>query len=148
MGLLEDYQAKLLEIGRALGYESRRSFKKSAMGDGVWLDRISPRYTASALPVVAFKLLTFETAKGIREAIMTLQAISPAMGVLAVLEEAYAARASRLSKYTSESYPAHIRKIAERLAAGIELTFRIEVWGQVDIDQCYQREVAGRLRFP
>ena len=148
MELLQEYQAKLLEVGRALGYESRRSFKKSAMGDAVWFDRISGRYVPSPLPVVAFKLLTFETAKEIREVIMTLQAISPAMGVLVVLEEAYAARAARLRKYTAESYPVHIREVAEEMAGGIELTFRTQVWGQQDIDQLYQREVEGRLQFP
>ena len=148
MGLLETYQAKLLEVGHVLGYESRRSFKKSAMGDAVWFDRRSLRYSPSPLPVVAFKLLTFETAKDIREAIMTLQAISPALGVLGVLEEAYADRSAGLRKYTAESYPIHIRGIVEKMAMGIGLVFRVEVWGQGDIDRLYVNEVEGRLRFP
>lgn len=45
MDLLQAYQAKLIETGRALGYESRRSFKKSAMGDALWLDRPAARHT-------------------------------------------------------------------------------------------------------
>ena len=82
MDLLQTYQSKLVEIGRALGYESRRSFKKSAMGDAVWLDRRGLRYSDDDLPIAAFKLLTFETEKEIREALSTIQAISPSLGVL------------------------------------------------------------------
>ena len=148
MGLLQEYQAKILEVGRALGYECRKSFKKSAMGDAVWLDRASRRYASSLLPTVAFKLLTFETAKEIQEAIMTLQIISPALGVLAILEDAYAIRADRLKRYTAETYPEHIRRVAEKTAGAIKLTFRTEVWGQKDIDRLYREEVEGRLRFP
>ena len=67
--LLQAYKAKLMEIGDALGYETRRSYKKSAAGDTVWLDRRGERIGTESLTVVAFKLLTFETAKEIREAI-------------------------------------------------------------------------------
>ena len=146
--MLQSYQRKIIEIGEVLGYETRRSYKKSAMGDAIWLDRRSTRFAEDALPVVAFKILTFETRKEIREAIATLQAISPALGVLVVLEDAYARRGASLKKYTAESYPEHIRKIARQLAEGIQLTFRTLVWGQSEVDQLYQDQVEGRLRFP
>jgi len=145
--LVQTYQAKLIEIGDALGYESRRSYKKSAAGDAVWLDRRGDRIGTESLPVVAFKLLTFETAKEIREAIATLQAISPALGVLVVIEEAYAERGRLLKRFDAESYPDHIRQIAEGLAAGIGLTFRVSVWTDREVRELYQKEVEGRLKF-
>ena len=80
-----EIQRKLLAIGEALGYRSRRSFKKHAMGDAVWLDGRSKRYTGEMLPVAAFEILSFETKKEILDCIMTLQSISPALGVLVVL---------------------------------------------------------------
>ena len=147
MDLLQTYQSKLVEIGRALGYESRRSFKKSAMGDAVWLDRRGLRYSDDDLPIAAFKLLTFETEKEIREALSTIQAISPSLGVLVVLEEAYAERGRGLKRFTAETYPAHIRETAKRLADGANLMSRIGVWGQGDVDELYTREVEGRLGF-
>ena len=145
--LVQTYQAKLIEIGDALGYESRRSYKKSAAGDAVWLDRRGDRIGTESLPVVAFKLLTFETAKEIREAIATLQAISPALGVLVVIEEAYAERGRLLKRFDAESYPDHIRQIAEGLAAGIGLTFRVSVWTDQEVRELYRKEVEGRLKF-
>ena len=137
----------LIEIGDALGYESRRSYKKSAAGDTVWLDRRGGRIGSEPLPVVAFRLLTFETAKEIREAIATLQAISPALGVLVVIEEAYAERGRLLKRFDAESYPDHIRQIAQGLAAGIGLTFRVFVWTDQEVRELHQKEVEGRLKF-
>ena len=145
--LVQTYQAKLIEIGNALGYESRRSYKKSAAGDAVWLDRRGDRIGTEPLPVVAFKLLTFETAKEIREAIATLQAISPALGVLVVIEEAYAERGRLLKRFDAETYPDHILQIAEGLAAGIGLTFRVCVWTDDEVLELYLKEVEGRLKF-
>ncbi len=145
--LVQAYQAKLIEIGDALGYETRRSYKKSAAGDTVWLDRRGERIGVESLPVVAFKLLTFETAKEIREAIATLQAISPALGVLVVIEEAYAERGRLLKRFDAETYPDHILQIARGLAEGIRLTFRVRVWTDADVQELYGREVEGRLKF-
>jgi len=136
-----------METGHALGYEARRSFKKSAMGDAVWLDRRGMRFGEEGLPVVAFKLLTFETEKEIREGLSTIQAISPSLGVLVVLEEAYAERGRGLKRYTPETYPIHIRETAQRLADGASLTSRIGVWGQADVDSLFTKEVEGRLAF-
>ena len=145
--LVQTYQAKLIEIGDALGYETRRSFKKSAAGDTVWLDRRGSRIGTEPLPVVAFKLLTFETAKEIREAIATLQAISPSLGVLVVIEEAYAERGRLLKRFDAETYPDHIRQIATGLAEGIGLTFRVDVWTDTTVNDLYGKEVEGRLKF-
>jgi len=145
--LLQAYQAKLIEIGDALGYETRRTFVKSAAGDAVWLDRRGGRIGTDSLPVVAFKLLTFETAKEIRESIATLQAISPAMGVLVVINEAYAERGRLLKRFDAESYPGHISQIARGLAEGIGLTFRVDVWSDDRVQELYKKEVEGRLKF-
>lgn len=145
--LVQAYQAKLIEIGDALGYETRRSYRKSAAGDTVWLDRRGGRIGTESLPVVAFKLLTFETAKEIREAIATLQAISPALGVLVVIDEAYAERGRLLKRFDAETYPDHIRQIAQGLADGIGLTFRVVVWSEADVQDLYRKEVEGRLKF-
>jgi hypothetical protein len=145
--LVQTYQAKLIEIGDALGYETRRTYRKSVPGDAVWLDRRGGRIGAESLPVVAFKLLTFETAKEIREAIATLQAISPALGVLVVIEEAYAERGRLLKRFDAETYPDHIRQIAKGLAEGIGLTFRVDVWTDEDVQELYGKEVEGRLKF-
>ena len=145
--LVQAYQDKLIEIGEALGYETRRSYKKSAAGDAVWLDRRGGRVWTESLPVVAFKLLTFETTKEIREAIATLQAISPSLGVLVVIEEAYAERGRLLKRFDTETYPDHIRQIARGLAEGIGLAFRVDVWTDKEVNALYQKEVEGRLRF-
>jgi hypothetical protein len=140
-----EYQNKLVEIGEALGYASRRSYRKNAMGDAVWLERTSAKYARSMLPVAAFKVLCFETGKEIQEALMTLQVISPALGVLVVVEEEYARRAKELKKYDAETYPQHIRRLAERIKRGVELTFRVEVWGQADVDRLYREYVQEML---
>ena len=145
--LVQAYQDKLIEICEALGYETRRSYKKSAAGDAVWLDRRGGRVWTESLPVVAFKLLTFETTKEIREAIATLQAISPSLGVLVVIEEAYAERGRLLKRFDTETYPDHIRQIARGLAEGIGLAFRVDVWTDKEVNALYQKEVEGRLRF-
>jgi len=142
-----EIQRKLLAIGEALGYRSRRSFKKHAMGDAVWLDGRSKRYTGEMLPVAAFEILSFETKKEILDCIMTLQSISPALGVLVVLEEEYAQRAEGLITYDAKSYPAHIRAMAEELRRGIALISRIEVWDQVKVERLYVKYVEGRLRL-
>ena len=141
----QEYQTKLIEIGEALGYDSRRSFRKNAMGDAVWLEQMSAKYARTTLPIAAFKILCFETGKEIREGLMTLQVISPALGVLVVIEEEYARRAQELKKYDAETYPQHIRRLAERIKRGVELTFRVEVWGQAEVDRLYREHVEEML---
>ena len=140
-----EYQHKLMEVGVALGYQSRRSFRKDAMGDAVWLEKASQKYTSGMLPVVAFKILCSETSKEIRDSITTLQSISPALGVLVLIEEAYAKIGGNLTKYDEKTYPAHIRRIAERLRRGIELSFRVEVWDQKKVDRLYTQYVEEML---
>lgn len=143
----QEYQSKLVQIGEALGYQSRRSFRKYAMGDAVWLERTSAKYARAILPIAAFKVLCFETGSEIREALMTLLAISPALGVLVVIEEEYARRAKELKNFDAQSYPLHIRRLAERIKRGVELTFRVEVWGQADVDRLYREYVEEMLPF-
>ena len=75
----EEMREKLLQIGEALGYECRSSFRKDAMGDAIWLDRKGKRFAGRSLPIAAFEVLTFETAREIRDCIMTLQIIAPAL---------------------------------------------------------------------
>ena len=145
--LKHPYQQKLLKVGEALGYGARRSFKKSAMGDVVWLDRRSKHYTTKPVPVVAFKILTFEVGKEIRDGIMTLQAISPALAVLVIIEEAYAKLAKRFKKYDETTYPQHIREAAQKLADGIALSLRVEIWDGKKVERLYTRLVEERLRL-
>ncbi|MFH1006199.1 MAG: hypothetical protein V1800_01690 [Candidatus Latescibacterota bacterium] len=142
-----EIQRKLLAIGEALGYRSRRSFKKHAMGDAVWLDGRSKRYAQEMVPVAAFEILSFETKKEMVDCIMTLQSISPALGVLVVLEEEYARLAEGLITYDAKSYPAYIRAMAEELSRGIALISRIEVWDQAKVERLYVEHVEGRLRL-
>jgi hypothetical protein len=142
-----EIQRKLLAIGEALGYRCRRSFKKHAMGDAVWLDGRSKRYTGEMVPVAAFEILSFETKKEILDCIMTLQTISPALGVLVVLDEEYAQRAEGLITYDAKSYPAHIRAMAQELSRGIALISRIEVWDQAKVERLYIKYVEARLRL-
>ena len=141
------YQKKLLELGEALGYEARKSFKKSAMGDVVWLERRSKHYTSKPLPVVAFEILSFEVGKEIRDCIMTLQTISPSLGVLVIIEEAYAKLSTNFKKYDERTYPQHIRKTAQKLADGIALSLRVEIWNEEKVDHLYQQYVEERLRL-
>ena len=101
----EEIREKLLQIGEALGYESRSSFRKDAMGDAIWLDRRGKRFAGRSLPTVAFEVLTFETTREIRDCIMTLQIIGPALGILVIVEEEYAQRAQELVNYDAETYP-------------------------------------------
>jgi hypothetical protein len=141
------YQQKLLEIGEALGYRARRSFKKSAMGDVVWLERRSKHYTSKPVPVVAFEILSFEVGKEIRDCVMTLQTISPALGVLVIIEEAYAKLATRFKRYDETTYPQHIRKTAQKLADGIALSLRVEIWDESKVDRLHKEYVEERLRL-
>ena len=143
----EEIREKLLQIGEALGYESRSSFRKDAMGDAIWLDRKGKRFAGRSLPTVAFEVLTFETAREIRDCIMTLQIIGPALGILVIVEEEYARRAQELVNYDAETYPEHIKEVAEELCSGAKLFSRIEVWDQEKVEQLYRKHVEERLQF-
>lgn len=143
----EEIREKLLQIGEALGYECRSSFRKDAMGDAIWFDRKGKRFAGRSLPIAAFEVLTFETAREIRDCIMTLQIIGPALGVLVIVEEEYAQRAEELVHYDAETYPKHIKEVAEELCAGTKLFSRMEVWGQENVERLYRKHVEERLRL-
>ena len=143
----EEYRKKILEIGEALGYKVRRSFSRHSRGDAVWIDPRSLKFSKKGLPVVAFEILTFELYREIKDCIMNLQSISPALGALVVIEDEYATKSEKLVRYDRESYPEHIKKVAGSLSERVSLSFRIEVWDQKTIDDLYLKYVEGRLRL-
>ena len=78
---------------------------------------------------------------------MTLQIIGPALGILVIVEEEYARRAQELVNYDAETYPEHIKEVAQELCSGAKLFSRIEVWGEEKVEQLYRKHVEERLRF-
>jgi hypothetical protein len=137
-----EYQNKLLEIGKKLGYEVKKLFSRDAQGDVTWFVKMDKKIASKGiLPLVSFEILSSELLKGMRGSIATLQRISPALGVLVVLEDEYARKAKDFKTYNETTYPKYIKEKAEEYARGVEFTCRIEVWGQKEVDELYNRLV-------
>lgn len=134
----KEYVDKLLKLGKKLGYDVKPSYSKDPQGDAVWFQKVNDKiHTKGLLPVVAFEVLCSETPKSIKGSIATLQHISPALGVLAIIDSEYAKKAKHYPSYTEVTYPEYIKKKAKEYAEGVSLTSRIEIWDQKKIDKLY-----------
>ncbi len=116
------------QLGKALGYQTRRSWTRSHPTDGVWLNPGHDTLGFGYLPVVAIEVLVSEGAKTSRGSLATLTAVSPAVGVLLVHEEEI--RRGMLRKGTSsEAADAVIgARRADLLDAANRTSQRIAIW--------------------
>jgi hypothetical protein len=116
-----------LGLGRALGYDPRLSFSRALPTDGAWL---SPALgvDAPAVPVVAIEVVVSESRKTIRGSLLTLEMVSPSLGVILVHEEELRRRHVRAGRSSDEAQRriSSLRQHAAELAAGSRQ--RIEVW--------------------
>lgn len=68
-------------IGSKLGYQARRVWTRERPTDGVWLIRdVSP--AIGGLPVAAVEVVVSESKKSLGGSVATLEAVSPALGVV------------------------------------------------------------------
>lgn len=131
-------QALFEALGRKLGFEVARSFSKTLPTDGVWFpDDRAGRF--GQVPVVAIEVIASESRKTIRGSLMTLEMVSPALGILLVHEEEIRRRLIRagLSSEEADARVRTSREHAEHLAAASRQ--RIEVWSFADLVRQYRR---------
>jgi hypothetical protein len=134
-------QALFEALGRRYGYEVRRSYSRNLPTDGVW-------YTSSQfgalppVPVAAIEVIVSESRKSVRGSVVTLEIVSPALGVLLIHEEEMRRRLIRRGA-TSEDV---ISRVAATRAHACEFAAnarqRIEVWSFADLVRLY-REATG-----
>ena len=80
-----DAQFMFLELGKAVGLATRKTWSRSLPSDGVWLLSASEDLLPP-LPVVALEVAVSEGPKQIKGSIDTLAEISPALAVLVINE--------------------------------------------------------------
>lgn len=139
-------QALFEALGRQLGYEVRRSFSPSLPTDGVWYTE--SRFGAlPPVPVVAIELIVSEASKTIRGSLVTLELVSPALGILLVHEEEIRRGVLRKRGLPTEADAriAATRSQAAALAAAARQ--RIEVWAFADLVRLYRQATGSRSLY-
>jgi hypothetical protein len=112
-------QALFEDLGRELGYTVKRSFSRRHPTDGIWMPGgRGPRYCA--IPVIAMEVIVSESRKTMRGSLVTLECVSPALGIFLVHEEEMRRRMIRRGVHpdTAVARIAAIREHALELAAG------------------------------
>jgi hypothetical protein len=119
-------------FGRALGYQTRRTWTRELPTDGVWLMPGSGLLFAE-FPAVAIEVAVSEGPKVIKGSIDTLAEVSPALGVMLINEVEI--RRGELRK--GRSVEAVERMITDRVAAAKDRASRhqqrIEVWSYQEL---------------
>jgi hypothetical protein len=136
-------QALFEALGRRHGYEVRRSYSKSLPTDGVWYT--APQFGAlPPIPVVAIEIVISESRKSIRGSVVTLELVSPALGILLIHEEELRRQFVRDGATTQvvAARVAAARKHAGELAANAQQ--RIEVWSFGDLVRVYRNATGDR----
>jgi hypothetical protein len=116
------------QLGKAMGYQTRRSWTRSHPTDGVWLNPGHDTLGLGHLPVVAIEVLVTEGAKSSRGSLATLTAVSPSVGILLVHEEEIS-RGMLRKGISREAVDAEIEaRRADLLDAANRTPQRIVVW--------------------
>jgi hypothetical protein len=131
-------QALFEALGRQLGFDVARSFTRTLPTDGVWYaEKAAGRF--GQVPLVAIEVLVSESRKTIRGSLMTLELVSPALGILLVHEEEIRRRLIRAG-FNSDEADARVlrsRDHAEHLASASRQ--RVEAWSFADLVRHYRR---------
>lgn len=139
-------QALFEALGRRYGYEVRRSYSKCLPTDGVWYtDR---QFGAlPPVPVVAIEVVVSESRKSIRGSVVTLELVSPALGILLIHEEEMRRRLVR-GGATQETVTARVaaaRTHAREFA--VNARQRIEIWSFADLVRLYRNATGDRSLY-
>lgn len=120
-----DAQTTFCDLGRARGFTPKLTFSPTLPTDGVWL---AESVAGTVMPVVAIEVLVSESRKTIRGSVLTLELVSPALGIVLVHEEELRRRHIRSGGSGAEAdrRVQMVRQQAEQLAAASRQ--RLEVW--------------------
>ena len=137
-------QTMFLEMGKALGFRTRRTWSRQLPTDGVWLvsgdDHVLPM-----MPAVALEVAVSEGPKAIKGSIDTLAEISPALGVL-VINDAEIRRTAIRKGVDPEKIE---ERIQSRFAAARERVARhqqrFEIWSQAELLRRYRLIVGAKF---
>jgi hypothetical protein len=136
-----DAQTIFRELGAALGYTPTASFSPTLPTDGVWTVA-APLPNSAPLPVVAVEVVVSESRKTVRGSILTLEMVSPALGVLLIHEDELRRRHIRAGGTSAEAD----RRVESVRSHALEFAStsrrRIEVWSFAVLRQRFQ-EVTG-----
>jgi hypothetical protein len=135
-------QDMFLAMGRALGYQTRRTWSAELPTDGVW---VSPLASAPAggLPIVALEVIVTEGPKTAKGSIQTLAAVSPALGIVCLQDEEIRRGLIRAGVIPQEAERRLLRQhdlIEEQFR---RCTQRIELWSFGNLRRRYQ-VITGR----
>jgi hypothetical protein len=137
-----DAQYMFLEIGKTLGYKTRRTWSRELPTDGVWL-LSGDGYLLPEAPAVAVEVAVSEGPKAIKGSIDTLAEVSPTLGVL-VINEVEIRRGALREGISAEVIE---RRIEGRLAAAHARMGRhqqrLQVWTFEQLS-CRYRLATGR----
>lgn len=130
------------DMGRAFGYRVERTFSKALPTDGVWFARRTPR-PEDRIPVMAIEVVVSESRKVLRGSVLTLESVSPAVGVLLIHEGEIRRRMIRggASSTGVEARVAALHELANALVKNSRQRF--EIWSHVSLERRY-RDVIGR----
>src|SRR5262245_37969586 len=120
-------QEMFLAMGRALGYQVRRTWSPELPTDGVWL---SPAESGGfgGLPVVALEVIVTEGPKTVKGSIQTLATVSPALGVVCVQDEEIRRGLIRAGA-SPEDVERRLRRQHEHIETQLARSLhRIELW--------------------
>ena len=120
-------QNLFLSTGRRLGFHPKLTWTREYPTDGVWL---TPERGPAVphLPVVALEVVVSESPKSVRGSIATLEAVSPALGVLLIQEEEIRRGLIRRG-FNCEEAAERLRRVKEGADAFIRTSRqRLERW--------------------
>jgi hypothetical protein len=134
------------DLGTALGYAVRTSYSQSYPTDGVWLAR-RPLRKIDELPLAAIEIAVSESRKTLRGSILTLEVVSPALGIVLIHEDELRRRHIRLGGTADDA----TRRVEDICALATTLVAtsrqRIEVWSFAALRRRYHEATGVRSLY-
>jgi len=130
-------QAMFDALGRKLGMKAKHSFSRSYPTDGVWYSDSQPGFPEA--PVAAIEVIVSESRKTVRGSLLTLEVVSPAVGILLVHEDEIRRRLVRagcdpeVAARRVSAINAHAADLAQASRQ------RVEVWSFAGLVRRYRR---------
>jgi hypothetical protein len=141
-----DAQRMFFEVGKALGYQPRRTFSKALPTDGVWL-ALNGIARFQEVPIAAIEVVASEGLKTWRGSLATLEAVSPAVAFLLLQEEEVRRRMSRAGASASRIERVIHRTLNQMRDAAAQTRQRVEVYTMENL-RCLHHLYAARGPTP
>jgi hypothetical protein len=133
----EQYQKKIKEIGKSLGYDPSGQDTPLGRVDAKWSEaKLSPYLERGKIPIAVFEVVCSEGQKELRGSLLNMLSAKPSLAVFVLIRKEIKKHPRGNSEPTK--WFERMDRYVDRLISEFQGILRIEKWYEDKVDRMYQ----------